>query len=96
MMSRKKRKGFLQTFDYGFGLNVGIVPKDETAREPWGEFWTANRNRAILNIRNQYKLSDRLLTDGELFLLFFVARDGGLATIRTIPPLLKGTAPASY
>jgi hypothetical protein len=72
--------------DYGFGLNVGIVPKDAAAVEPWGEFWTANRNRSVLSVRNQYKLSDRLLTDGELFLLFFVARKGGLAIIRTIPP----------
>lgn len=72
--------------DYTFGINISIVPQDPAAIEPWQEFFTANRNRSVLKVRNLYKLSDRLLTDGELFLLFFIARKGGLATIRTIPP----------
>jgi hypothetical protein len=70
--------------NFGFGQTVDIIPRDEAAVEVWDEFFTARRNRALLGERTIHKLSDMVLTDGELFLVFFVGIDGK-TTMRRIP-----------
>jgi len=74
--------------DFGFGTKVSIEVMDKDAAKIWEKFWLSPRNRHILGIRNITSLSTVLLTDGELFLVFFIAKQGnpaGECTIGTIP-----------
>lgn len=71
--------------DYGFGLKTQIIPKDQQAKEVWDEFWSAVRNNAVLNEREIQNLSYKLLTDGEFYIVLFIAKVDGTATIRIIP-----------
>ena len=71
--------------DYSSGTSATIVPRDESAIEVWNEFWDAGRNAYVLGDREISTLSTDILTDGELFFLFFVSRADGEATVRTIP-----------
>ena len=73
--------------DFGFGQVITITPDDSAAQDDWAEFWTATRNRPMLGARKIHLLSDTLLTDGELFLVFFTARTGGETTLRRIDSL---------
>lgn len=70
--------------DYGFGQAVEIVPDMATAKRIWEEFEDAPRNRPILGERNLHKLSDILLVDGEIFLVFFTSTLDGEVTVRKI------------
>ena len=73
--------------DFGFGQAIIITPNDPNAEEDWTEFWRATRNRPLLGARKIHKLSDDLLVDGELFLTFFVNKQGGDSTLRHIDTL---------
>jgi hypothetical protein len=70
--------------DFGFGINIEVIPKDEDAQEPWQEFWTAERNAAVLGTRSISILSQEVLTAGELFFPLFISRTDGATTIRYI------------
>lgn len=71
--------------NYGFGENIEIQPEDEAAAEVWEEFWTAERNQAVLAAdRIADKLSNWLLVDGDRFLAFFASTVDGEATVRRI------------
>jgi hypothetical protein len=71
--------------DFGFGMTVDIVPREKSAVKVWDEFWKAPRNRPVLNPRDIHGLSRDILTDGEVFFVFFVSTLDGTATLRTIP-----------
>ena len=71
--------------DYGFGQHIQIKTNEEAAQEVLDGFIKAPSNRGIMSDREMHKLSDTLLIDGELFLLFFVSTVDGTVTIRRIP-----------
>jgi hypothetical protein len=71
--------------DFGFGLEINIIPRDENAGELWQEFWTSPRNAPVLNTRKIHQNSINLLSDGEVFFAFFISTLDGTVTIRTIP-----------
>lgn len=73
--------------DFGFGQTITITPNDPAAEEDWTEFWRATRNRPLLGARKIHKLSNDLLVDGELFLAFFVNKENGESTLRSIDTL---------
>lgn len=70
--------------NYGFGQNIEIVCRDPKANAVWIEFWEAQRNRPVIGPRRRRLLSDRLLVDGEFFLVAFTDTDTGLTTVRTV------------
>lgn len=70
--------------DFGFGRKVEVAPKDDALAEVWEEFWSAKRNQPILSQRRIHNMSNILLRDGELFLVFFGSRVEGKTTIRRI------------
>jgi len=51
----------------------------------WGEFWGATRNRPWLGSHRRYLLSDKLLTDGEYWLIVFTNKATGRSTLRLVP-----------
>lgn len=87
--------GIIRTWlNFAFGLNVEVVPKDETeqtlddkesATAVWDEYFTARRNRALFGAREIGDLNDTLLNDGELFFLNFINTLTGRITTRLIP-----------
>lgn len=70
--------------DFGFAINIEIVPQDSAAIEPWGEFFTATRNSAVLGTRSISILSQEVLTAGELFFVMFISKTDGQSTLRYI------------
>jgi hypothetical protein len=70
--------------DFGFGENISVVPEDDNAKDVWSEFWSADRNANILSDDELSFLSEDLLVDGEKFLTFYIATDGGESTLRDI------------
>ncbi len=68
--------------DFGFGTRVDILP-DEAGVEAWSEFWHARRNRPVIGPTNIHRLSQMLLTDGEVFLVYFIALNGDV-TVRCV------------
>lgn len=71
--------------DYGFGRAVAVtVSDDEVAQGIWDEFYNARRNNYVLGDREVHKLSDDILTDGELFLACHTNRLTGAVTLRVI------------
>lgn len=78
--------------NFAFGVNIDVIPKDETetpqtiftAKECWDDYFTSQRNRRIFGARYIDRLNNRLLTDGEFFLLTFTATDTGLSWTRLI------------
>jgi hypothetical protein len=71
--------------DYGFGSVVDITPVDKDAIPAWDEFWKAKRNSNILSDRKLFNLSTTVLQDGEFYLVFFISKTDGMATVRMIP-----------
>ncbi len=57
--------------DFGFGQSVEVKPRDEVLAEVFDEFWTARRNAPILEQHRIHKLSNAVINDGEVFLVFF-------------------------
>lgn len=73
--------------DFGFGLSLEIIPRDDAAQEVWDEFWHADRNAVVLGERVLHDLSNSVLNDGEVFFSITVSTFDGKATIRTVPSL---------
>ena len=70
--------------DYGFGHEVTVNAVDQERIQPiWEEFWNAPRNRKVFGQRNLHKMSNTLLTDGEVFMVLWIV--AGQATARMIP-----------
>ena len=72
--------------DYSFGPGITWNMKDEPAKKLLETFWKAPGNKPLLSAKGQRKSSDKLLTDGELFLAVFLGNQGQ-ATIRRIDTL---------
>ena len=68
--------------DFGFRLSLSVVASDPKAQEVWDEYLTARRNVKILGGQRRHTLSNRFLTDGELFWTWFVDEHTGLVTTR--------------
>jgi len=71
--------------DYGFSSKPQIIPRDESAIETWQAYWNARGNQYLFDEAEIQSLSNDLLTDGELFFVFFISRLDGQVTCRTIP-----------
>jgi len=84
--------------DFGFGQNIDIIVQNSekkstaeaessgvTGEDVFREFWTAKRNRPVLKARNLHRLSETLLLDGEIFFVFFIDKNTGQCTLRTVP-----------
>jgi hypothetical protein len=87
----------IQTWtNFGFGENVVITPQDPAAQDDidstgklikegvWTEFWEADRNQPVLADDRLHKLSDQVLIDGELFLVYYISTLDGETTVRVI------------
>lgn len=70
--------------DFGLGQRIEIVPRDEVALPVWEEFWTARRNRPVLGQRHVQDLSNKLVLEGELFLVFYGSTLDGKSTVRRV------------
>jgi len=70
--------------DFGFGQDVSISSQDVKVQEWLDEFWTADRNAALLSPDEIQEMSNDTLVDGERFLVYFVAKIDGLTTISEI------------
>ena len=71
--------------NYGMGEQIQVQPEDENAVGVWDEFWTADRNQCLLGEDQVHELSNWLLVDGNLFLVFFADKLEGETTVREIP-----------
>ena len=69
--------------DFGFGQRPIIKPDDQKLAEDFDEFWTAKRNAVVLNQAKLHNLSNSVVTDGEIFFLYWQAADG-TSTIRRL------------
>lgn len=70
--------------NYGFGEAISLTCEDEKAQVVWDDFMAADSNQPILGEGLQTNLSEQLLTDGELFLVFFISKVDGDATMRLL------------
>ena len=68
--------------DYGFGANLEVSCTDDAAQEVWGEYWEASRNKRVLGTQRRTTISNRMLTDGEFYWLYFVSELDGSVTTR--------------
>lgn len=85
----------IQTWtNFGFGENIVITPEDPKAQDEtlngelikegvWTEFWEGDRNQPVLADDILHHLSDQVLIDGELFLVYYISTVDGEVTIRT-------------
>ncbi|MCP4540656.1 MAG: hypothetical protein GY832_26255 [Chloroflexi bacterium] len=70
----------------GLGESVKVVPVDDTAKETWDEFWSADRNASVLGQDKIQDVSDWLLVMGDRYLVYFASTVDGEATVRNIVP----------
>ena len=71
--------------DYGFGETLSVEVEDPRAKEIWDAFRGNPRNRRLLHDRNLHEQSNTLLTDGEIYWTFFVAKPDGEVIMRRVP-----------
>ncbi len=73
--------------DFGFGINVDVSPRkdNEEAVVTWNAFWEAPANQVLLSQRRLQTLSQKLLSDGEIYIIFFVNKVDGSVIVRLIP-----------
>jgi hypothetical protein len=71
---------------WGLGDKVTVTPNAAGAADVWEEFWTADRNAALLGEDVIQELSNWLLVRGNQYLVFFASEVDGKTTIRRIPP----------
>jgi hypothetical protein len=71
--------------DFGFGLNVSIIPRDEQANEIFQAFWDSPANSYVLNDRYIHQLSVKEEVDGDFLFLFFGNDLTGETIIRVLP-----------
>lgn len=69
--------------NFGFGEGIDVVPSDEDARSTWDEFWSADRNAPVLAADKQQQMSNSILTDGDLYYVFYIRESDGRVTLRT-------------
>jgi hypothetical protein len=81
--------------NFGFGENIVITPEDPKAQDDvdpktgelieegiWTEYWEADRNQPVLADDILHHLSDQVLVDGELFLVYYISTVDGSVTVR--------------
>jgi len=72
--------------DYTFGRGISWRAVDDRATEVLERFWNDARNRkTISRATAQWRLSEKLQLDGEVFFLFFVNKGNGHVVVRTVP-----------
>lgn len=72
--------------DYTFGRGISWRAVDDRATEVLERFWSDARNRkTISRATAQWRLSEKLQLDGEVFFLFFVNKATGHVVMRTVP-----------
>jgi len=71
---------------WGLGENVEITLSNEKADEFFQEFWTGDRNQAVLADDCIHDLSDWLLVDGNQFLAYYADTVEGETTVTEIDP----------
>ena len=77
--------------DFGFGLNVEVIPKNPAAKKFWNEFWDNPDNSYVLSQREIHNISTLVLRDGDCLLVFFTSTQDGTTTIRIVESdLIKG------
>jgi len=70
---------------WGIGDAVQVNAEDETNGQPvLDEFWNADRNAPLLGQDQLSSLSERVLVDGNAFLVFFASTVDGLTTVRIV------------
>ena len=69
---------------YSIGRGINFKAKDEKADNILHKFWDSRANSSILSSQGQFKSSDKLLVDGEIFFALFSGKD---IKIRRIDPL---------
>lgn len=70
--------------NFAFGFNIDVIPRDEAAKEVWDDFYKSEANSYIFAPDVVHELSNKVLTDGELFFVFFVSTVDGECTVRLI------------
>lgn len=70
--------------NFAFGFNVDVIPRDDEAKKAWEAFWKSDANSYVLSQKTLHELSDRQLTDGEIFFVMFVSTVDGECTLRFI------------
>ena len=70
--------------NYGFGTTISVAPTDENLQDAWKTFWDADENANLLADDNIAMLSERLLVDGEFYLVFFISVLDGSVTVRMV------------
>lgn len=70
--------------NFAFGFTVDVIPRDEAAKDTWDDFWKSEANSYILAPDLIHELSNKVLTDGELFFVMFVSTVDGECTLRLI------------
>lgn len=73
--------------DFGFGLHVDIIPRNDTAKESWKEFWDMPENGYVLNQRSIQDLSTKVLKDGDFLFVYYTSEIDGKTTLRVVPSL---------
>lgn len=72
--------------DYTFGRGVSWRAMDEDTTEVLDAFWSDERNKkTITRAAAQWRLSEKLQLDGEIFFLCFVNKRKGNVVVRTAP-----------
>jgi hypothetical protein len=72
--------------NWGLGESVQVTPDDEGAAEAWDEFWSSDRNAAILGQDRIHAFSEWLLVKGDRYLVHFASMVDGNDTLRSIEP----------
>ena len=70
--------------DFGFGLNIEIIPKNDNAKVFWKDFWTSKQNSYVLSQREIHNMSTLVLRDGDCLLVFFTNTVDGTTSIRLV------------
>jgi len=68
--------------DFGFGQRPIVKPDDTKLAVDFDEFWTAKRNAPVLNPSKLHNLSNAVVTDGEVFFVYWFGADGKAAIRR--------------
>ena len=70
--------------DYGYGQKPDIVPRSQSVKEIWDDFWNNPENQYIFNEREINQLSNKLQVDGEYWFAQFISTIDGSSTMRII------------
>ncbi len=73
------------TTDFSIGQQAKLIPADEQMRGIWQDFTSDPENDVFFGHENLIAISDKLLTDGEIFPLLFQSEVDGSARVRYLP-----------